>query len=336
MAQALGLVVASVSAGPVIDVRGNKLALVTGLSLIVASLFAAPNAGGYAGLLIVYFILGIGGGIVVTAANSLVGAVEPTRRGSALNFLNLFFGLGGIITTYAASYLMTPIVLCYSVAALTVIALVVNAATRMPGAVGEASFRLNEVPTLLSRPALILLCLFLFLYVACEVGVWNWLKLYLISVNFNASTAGGVVSYGFAFGILVGRVVVSRVLIKIPSLTVTLVSSILMVITTFAMLHLHSQTSISIAVFCAGLTMAPVFPTTLAIVGDTFHRGAATALGIVITFGWIGLAVSSPIIGALAENQNYQRGLMLLPFFSVVMVLLSFVLRPVVKRHVVA
>jgi fucose permease len=89
-------------------------------------------------------------------------------------------------------------------------------------------------------------------------------------------------------------------------------------------------------VFCAGLTMAPVFPTTLAIVGDTFHRGAATALGIVITFGWIGLAVSSPIIGALAENQNYQRGLMLLPFFSVVMVLLSFVLRPVVKRHVVA
>jgi fucose permease len=336
MAQALGLVVASVSAGPVIDVRGNKLALVTGLSLIVASLFAAPNAGGYAGLLIVYFILGIGGGIVVTAANSLVGAVEPTRRGSALNFLNLFFGLGGIVTTYAASYLMTPIVLCYSVAALTVIALVVNAATRMPGAVGEASFRLNEVPTLLSRPALILLCLFLFLYVACEVGVWNWLKLYLISVNFNASTAGGVVSYGFAFGILVGRVVVSRVLIKIPSLTVTLVSSILMVITTFAMLHLHSQTSISIAVFCAGLTMAPVFPTTLAIVGDTFHRGAATALGIVITFGWIGLAVSSPIIGALAENQNYQRGLMLLPFFSVVMVLLSFVLRPVVKRTIVA
>jgi fucose permease len=336
MAQALGLVVASVSAGPVIDLRGNKLALVTGLSLIVASLFAAPNAGGYVGLLIVYFILGVGGGIVVTAANSLVGAVEPTRRGSALNFLNLFFGLGGIVTTYAASYLMTPVVLCYSVASLTVIALVINAATRMPGAAGEASFRPNEVPILLSRPALILLCVFLFLYVACEVGVWNWLKLYLISVNFDPSSAGGVVSYGFAFGILVGRVVISRVLIKVPSLTVTLASAILMVVTTFAMLNLHSKTSITIAVFCAGLAMAPVFPTTLAIVGDTFHRGAATALGIVITCGWIGLAVSSPIIGALAENQNYQRGLMLLPFFSLLMVLVNLALRPVLKRHVVA
>ena len=206
----------------------------------------------------------------------------------------------------------------------------------MPSPSGEASFRLNEVPALLSRPALILLCLFLFLYVACEVGVWNWLKTYLISLHFDPRSAGGVVSYGFAFGILVGRVVVSRVLIKVPSLTVTLASSILMVITTFAMLHLRSQTSITIAVFCAGLTMAPVFPTTLAIVGDTFHRGAATALGIVITCGWIGLAVSSPIIGALAENQNYQRGLMLLPFFSLLMVLVNLALRPVLKRHVAA
>ncbi len=336
MVQALGLVVASLSAGPVIDKKGNKLALITGLVLIAAALFAAPNVGGYVGLLIAYFVLGVGGGIVVTAANALVGAVEPTRRGSALNFLNLFFGLGGIITTYAASYLMSPIVLCYSVATLTIIALLVNVATRMPGPSGEASFRLNEVPALLSRPALILLCLFLFLYVACEVGVWNWLKAYLISAHFDARSAGGVVSYGFAFGILVGRVVVSRVLIKVPSLAVTLASSILMVITTFAMLHLHSRTSITIAVFCAGLTMAPVFPTTLAIVGDTFHRGAATALGIVITCGWIGLAVSSPIIGALAEHQNYQRGLMLLPIFSVIMVLVSLVLRPILRRHVIA
>ncbi|MBV9612197.1 MAG: MFS transporter, partial [Acidobacteriaceae bacterium] len=88
MIQALGLVVASLSAGPFIDVKGNKSALLTGLALITGSLVAAPNAGGYVGLLIVYFVLGVGGGIVVTGANALVGAVEPTRRGSALNFLN--------------------------------------------------------------------------------------------------------------------------------------------------------------------------------------------------------------------------------------------------------
>lgn len=334
MLQAIGLVVSSLSAGPVIDVKGNKIALLTGLGLIIASLAAAPNAGGYGGLLVVYFVLGVGGGTVVTAANSLVGAVEPSRRGSALNFINLFFGLGGIITTYVASERIDPAVVCYGIAGLAVVGFVVNLATKMPAPAGRANFQFGDVPRLFSRPALLLLCLFLFLYVSCEVGVWNWLKTYLIAVHFDPTAAGHVVSYGFAFGILVGRVIVSRVLIRIRALTVTLAASILMAITTYAMLSLQSQTAITVAVFCAGLAMAPVFPTTLAITGDSFSRAAATALGIVITFGWLGLAVSSQIIGALAgPENNYHRALLLLPFFSVLMVLVNLVLRPVLGRH---
>jgi len=333
--QALGLIVASLSAGPFIDLKGNKPALIVGLALIVASLFAAPNASSYPLLLAVYFVLGVGGGIVVTGSNSLVGAIEPGRRGSALNFLNLFFGLGGILTTYAASYLFTPLVLCYSIAVLTAITLVINAVTKMPGAAGASSFKPADVPVLFSNAALLLLCFFLFLYVACEVGVWNWLKRYLLSAGFDDKTAGGIVSYGFAFGILVGRVVVSKVLIRVRALTVTLVASILMVITTYAMLQFHTRAAITIAVFCAGLAMAPVFPTTLAITGDTFHRAAATALGVVITCGWIGLAVSSKIIGALAVGSNYRRGLMLIPIFSLLMVLVNLVLRPMLRRTVV-
>lgn len=334
LAQALGLIVASLSAGPVIDLKGNKVALLVGLSLIVLSLVGAPNAGGYTGLLVVYFLLGVGGGIVVTGANALVGAVDPTRRGSALNSLNLFFGLGGIITTYVGSTGIDPAVLCYSIAALAAIALAVNIAAKMPSPSGEASFRLNEVPALISRPQLQLLALFLFLYVACEIGVWNWLQTYLITMNFDRAAAGRVVSYGFAFGILVGRLVVSRVIIKVPALTVTLFAAIFMAITTYAMLSLQSTTAITVAVFCAGLSMAPVFPTTLAIVGDAFPRGTATAMGIVMTCGWLGLAISSPIIGSLAQGNQYHRALLLLPAFSVLMILTNLVLRTVARRPV--
>jgi fucose permease len=329
--QALGLVIASLSAGPIIDIKGNKLALVVGLALIIAALASAPNAGGYSGLLIIYFVLGVGGGTVVTGANSLVGAVEPSRRGSALNFLNLFFGLGGIVTTYVASENISPALVCYGIAALTLITLLVNAAAPMPAPSGKASFRVSEIPSLISAP-LILLSFFLFLYVACEVGVWNWLNRYLRTVGFDAAAAGHVVSYGFAFGILVGRVVVSRILMKVPALIVTLVAAICMAVTTFAMLELRSTGAITAAVFCAGLSMAPVFPTTLAIAGDTFQRGTATAMGIVITCGWIGLAISSPIIGALAENGDYRRGLMLIPIFSLAMIVVNLVLRPVLRR----
>ncbi len=335
--QALGLVVASLSAGPIIDIRGNKLALLVGLALIVLSLAAAPNAGGYGGLLFVYFILGAGGGIVVTGSNALAGAVDPTKRSSVLNFLNLFFGLGSIITTYIASEHIDAAVVCYLISALAAVALVVNVLTAMPRPTGKASFNVNEVPRLLASPSLILLSLFLFLYVACEVGVWNWLKIYLVNtVHLDDTTAGHVVSYGFALGILLGRVVVSRILIKVPALTVTMVVSVLMAITTYAMLHLQSTAAITAAVFCAGLSMAPVFPTTLAMAQDAFPRGTATAMGIVITFGWIGLAVSSKIIGALAEGGTYRRALLLIPIFSVLMLIVNLILRPVMRRPAMA
>ena len=45
----------------------------------------------------------------------------------------------------------------------------------MPAPTGERGFKAREAGALLGRPALWLLALFLFLYVACEVGVWNWL-----------------------------------------------------------------------------------------------------------------------------------------------------------------
>jgi fucose permease len=334
---ALGLVVASLSAGPFIDIKGNKPALLTGLALIVASLAAAPNAGGFNGLLVVYFVLGLGGGIVVTGSNSLAGAVDTARRGSVLNFLNLFFGLGSIITTYIASEHIDPAMVCYLIAGLTFLALVSNAVTKMPSPAGKASFHMSEVPGLLTKPTLILLSLFLFLYVACEVGVWNWLKKYLVdTMHFDPGSAGHVVSYGFAFGILLGRVVVSRILTKIPALTVTLAAGILMAITTYAMLHLESNAAITAAVFCAGLSMAPVFPTTLAMSQDAFPRGTATAMSIVITLGWIGLAVSSPVIGALSEGGTYRRGLMLIPLFSIAMVLVNLALRSAMRRPAVA
>lgn len=333
--QAIGLVIASLSAGPFIDKRGNKPALIAGLGLVAVSLFMAPNTGGnFSVLLLAYLILGLGGGIVVTGANSLVSAVEPTRRSAALNFLNLFFGLGGILTTYAASHLFSPVNLCYSVAALTVIAVIVNVATRMPGPSGTSAFQLSDVPALLSRPALILLSLLLFLYVACEVGVWNWLNTFLQKERgFTASQAGNVVSYGFAFGILLGRIVVSRILVKVRPLAVTLAAAVLIGITTFAMLKLASPLAITIAVFCAGLSMAPMFPTILGIVGDTFRQGTATAMGIAITCGWIGLAISSKIITA---GTTLSTGLLWLPGFAVVMVLVSLGLNGLSRRTATA
>jgi MFS transporter, FHS family, glucose/mannose:H+ symporter len=336
LAQGLGLAVASVSVGPLIDNKGKKTGLLLGLGLVSASLFTLPSSTGYAMVMAVFFLLGVGGGIIVTGANTLVSDVGEDRRATLMNFLNLFFGLGGLATPFIAANLIggDPYKLCYLMAGFTAFTFVVHIFAPIPPPTGERGFKFTEMGALLNSPALWLLSLFLFLYVACEVGVWNWLVTHLKAQGVEEATAQNMLGFGFALGLLVGRVAVAPILMKIKPATVTLGAAVLMAITTFAMLQIDGATAIGVAVFCAGLAMAPVFPTTLAMVGDTFPKATATAMGIVITFGWIGLMVSSPIIGGMAGDDpaGLATALLLLPALSIVMILVNLVLRPVLAK----
>jgi fucose permease len=279
------------------------------------------------------FLLGLGGGMIVTAANALVSDLNEARRASTLNLLNLFFGLGGLLTPLVAGNLLSGnvIAMCYVVAVLTAATLLIHALTAMPKPTGERGFKLSEVGLVTGNPALYLLSLMLFLYVACEVGVWNWLAKHLTAQGIPESQALTILSLGFALGMLVGRVVVSRILIRISSQNVTLGASVLMAATTYLTLQTKDPSVAWVTVFCAGLAMAPVFPTTLAMAGDAFPKATATAMGIVITFGWVGLAVSSKIIGGIAggDDQRLGTALLVLPGFSVLMILVNLALRPV-------
>ena len=338
LAQALGLVLASLAAGPLTDNKGKKLTLVISLALIAIALFLLANAERNPTQVAMYmFLQGFGGGMLVTSANALVSDINPDKRAATLNFLNLFFGLGGMATPFVAANLLggDAMRIAYAAAILTAAVFVFHAITPMPAPTGERGFKASELGQVLGRPALWLLSLFLFLYVAAEVGVWNWLAKYLISRGVPEANALNILSLGFALGLLVGRVVISRVLIKVAAPTVTLGAAVAMTITTWLMLQTGDPTIAWVAVFCAGLAMAPVFPTTLAMVGDAFPVATATAMGIVITFGWIGLAVSSPIIGGIAGGSDAAlgRALLVLPAASAVMIVVNIALRPMLRKR---
>jgi len=322
--QALGLIIASVGVGPLLDTQGDKAGLILGLVLIAVALFALPRSPEFGWILFLMFLLGVGGGIVVTGANALTSAVSESHRATALNLVNLFFGLGGFTTPFISANLFKKdwVKLCYTVAGLTVVTILVQAMAQMPAPTGNARFLLADVGPILGRPLLFMLGFFLFLYITCEVGVWNWLPRHLIAQGIPESKALNILSLGFALGLLVGRVGVSPVLIHVSAVSVTLVASIAMAVTTFLMLRTNKPTAAFALVFVAGLSMAPVFPTTLAIVGTAFPRMTGTAMGFVITCGWMGLAVSSRLIGGIAggDPRRLRKALLLIPASAVLMV----------------
>jgi fucose permease len=334
-AQALGLIIASVGVGPLLDTEGMKIGLLLGLAFIATALFVLPRSRGFGSIVFLLFLLGVGGGIVVTGANALASGVSGAHRGTVLNLVNLFFGLGGLTTPFIAANLFKRnwARLCYTVASLTVVTLLVQVATRMPAPAGSSGFALAEAGPVLGRPLLFLLGLFLFLYITCEVGVWNWLPRHLIAQGIPESRALNILSLGFALGLLIGRLGASPILIRVSAVHVTLVASTAMAITTFLMLRTRKPGVAFALVFIAGLSMAPVFPTTLAIVGDAFPRMTGTAMGFVMTCGWVGLAVSSRIIGAIAGDDplRLKKALLLIPGSAVLMVGLNLVIQGVLR-----
>jgi MFS family permease len=88
-----------------------------------------------------------------------------------------------------------------------------------------------------------------------------------------------------------------------------------------------------VLVFLAGISMAPVFPTTLAIVGDAFPRMTGSAIGFVITCGWTGLAVSSRIIGVIAggDPRRLKKALLVIPGSAVLMVGLDLAIQSMLR-----
>jgi fucose permease len=273
----------------------------------------------------------MGGGIVVTGANALVSDVGEAHRAVALNLVNLFFGLGGLVTPFISAHLFARkwVRLCYTVAGLTVITLLIQVVTKMPPPTGAGRFILADAGPILGRPLLFLLGFFLFLYITCEVGVWNWLTRHLIAQGIPESSALNILSLGFALGLLVGRVGVSPILIHVSAINVLLGASATMAVTTFLMLRTVQPKTAFALVFLAGLCMAPVFPTTLAVVGDAFPRMTGTAIGFVITCGWTGLAVSSRLIGAIAggDPKRLRIALLVIPASAVLMVAVNLVIR---------
>src|SRR6202522_2581613 len=330
-AQAIGLIIASVGVGPLLDDEGKKAGLILGAAVIFIGLFVLPRSPGFRSILFLLFLLGVGGGIVVTGANALVSDVGEAHRATALNMVNLFFGLGGLATPFIAANVFGRnwVRLCYTIAALTVVSLAIEASTKMPEPTRTGGFVLADAAPVLDRPLLFMLGLFLFLYVSCEGGIWDWLPRHLIAQGVPESRALNILSLGFALGLLIGRVGVSPILIHAPAIKVLLVAAIGMAVTTFLMLRSNNPLTAAAFVFLAGLSMAPVFPTTLAIVGDTFPRMTGTAIGFVITCGWVGLAVSSRIIGFIAggDPQRLKKALLVIPASAVLMVILDLAIQ---------
>ena len=302
LANSIGLVVGSLLVGPVIDRLGKKMALSGGMLLVAAGVGGLGMVETAAGAMAMAVMIGAGGSAIVTAANALISDISE-MRGTWLNLMNNAFAVGAALAPIVISSMIASGFqkVAWGLAGFAGLALIFYLTLRFPPPLAAGGGPRTSAGTLLGDPLLWVLAVMLFLYVGCEGTVWYWLNKYLVAnLHYSASAAGFTV-FLFAVGIIVGRAICSWLLMRMDALKLTLAASLAIAVTYTGILLVSDTNAVRVFVFLAGLSMAPLFPTILAATGAAFSQATGTAMGLVITGGWLGYVAIPPSIGRVSE-----------------------------------
>lgn len=313
----LGVFVASIVVGPLIDWIGNKLVLVVSALLVTVALGGFTWAQSFAAAAVSAVILGLGGGGLNTSANVLVSEIYGDERGPMLNVLGMFYGIGALaipLLAASVSAIFSIRQLLIFAAALAALAAAAYSVLRFPPAREGQGFSAGELAQVARYPGVPLLASVLFFESGNEAAIGGWTSAYIDSVGATAHTATWVLA-GYWAALMVGRLLAARLLRHIGKLPLVLWSAVGAAVGCAVLLITQSVAGMAAGVALAGLSFAAIYPTTLAIAGDRYSHFAGTVFGLLFAVGVVGGMIFPWAIGHLGQSFGLRLS-MLMPLVS--------------------
>jgi fucose permease len=164
--------------------------------------------------------------------------------------------------------------------------------------------------------------LLLFFQSGNEFTVAGWTSTYLIE-NFRFSKmSASLVLAGYWGAVMVGRLVVSKKLVRVwKNESLILSSAVLALAGTTVVAAAPSGILASVGVVLTGLGFAAIFPTTLAIAGEAFSDLTGTAFSVIFMIALAGGMTAPWLAGKVANASGLRSGL-IIPVVGCVMIIL--------------
>ena len=317
--QYLGFFATSVSGGWLSDRLGRKRFLVTGLYLLALGLGTAPCAESYAAFGASMFLIGAGGGFVEVLISVLISDLFPKRKARALNQSQIFYNVGAIGMPFVVGVLLgqglgwRPAYLLGAWLALGCglwVHLLRVPPTHVARPEGE------EAPETRPKSGLVwVLALVMMLYVGAEMTSAGWAPNYL-ELTFGVGRDSAAYSMTLLwFCMMLGRLAYVRFVERGSYLVPILISSLAGAVSATALIVSPVAWTAYVAVGALGLSLAGIWPTTLAYAGTRFKARSGRVFGLLISAGSLGLVLFPPLCGLLAEagGNDLRLGLALAP-----------------------
>jgi fucose permease len=309
--QYLGVFVASMIAGPLIDSVGNRLVLLVSALLVTAGLVGFAGAHSFFAAALAALPLGLGGGGLNTSANALVSSLYAESRAAMLNLLGVFFGFGALfvplVAASIAGWLTIPQLLIAS-AALALACVLLYALLKFPPPLESSGVSFLETLRVARYPGVLWLALLLFFESGNEASIGGWTSTYVGATGLSPRTATFVLALYWA-ALMLARVAASRVLARIGKPQLILASSLGSAAGCALLVTAHSALSLAFGTAMIGLSFAAIFPTVLGIAGDRYPRSAGSVFGLLFSVALLGGMAEPWAVGQLSQRFAIRYGM---------------------------
>jgi fucose permease len=231
-----------------------------------------------------------------------------------LNLLGIFYGFGALFIPLLAagitSLLPMPELLIFT-AILPAIGAVAYAVLPFPPAREGHGMAWREVVEVVRYPGLLLFAALLFLESGNEAVLAGWTSTYLGNAGATARLATWVLAAYWA-GLMLGRFSAARLLRYFRDVQLVLLSALGAMAGCAILLGARSVPALAAAVCFTGFALSPIYPTSLAMIGDRYRRYPGTVFGVIFAIGLAGGAMFPWAVGQIAQARSVHAGLVLL------------------------
>ncbi len=289
-AQFGGALLAIASSGLLLECFGYRRLIVAGAGLVVVGALTVAHAPSWPLTLAAAGVHGAGTGLLVASVNLLTTRLFENAATPALNLMNAVYGIGAIAGPLVVALSTPRLEPPFYLLAVAGLAVVVGATRVSLPAVRRPPVTARTAPVGL----VLMFALVLFFYIGTEVGITSWETEHLserfgaaraaafTSLFWVATTLGRLLAVPLSTRVAPGPLVVGALGLGIASL---LAAQVLPLAPVFYAL--------------AGLSIAPVFATTVAwftaVLGDRSERYAP----LMLAGGNLGPVTTAPIIGGV-------------------------------------
>ena len=319
--------------GPLAERLGLRWLLALGTSLFLLSTLGFIMKVPFALLEISYVCMGLGTGMVETGFNIFMSALPG--RTLLINYLHAFYGVGSIFGPLLATGMLALLWgwnMIYVVLAILIllqfggILLLLRAPAVEKGPSQEqAPTQSNAFREALAQPLIWFTAIFLLVYSGVEICASSWGYTYLVENQVLGPLAAGWVVSGFGIGLTLGRFLIQpmaeRKGVGVVTLMYTLIGGAIVSLLVTWLMPFGLLAGIG---FCLlGLSLAPVYPLTVALVPKLVpERLVPSAIGVLVSVSISGLSVLPWLAGILAQFQGIWT---LMPYLLIlVLILLAF------------